>query len=202
MYLGEGKPRISGWSQSRCGIALHDVHTASSFWLLARLTYEKLGMKDQADASHYFERLWRWKALRCIPIEGSWTMRTWKVLQRINYASLWFFDCVLIRWPTAYGASLSRLFATWTLLVSGFATVYYLFLLRGMELFSTSSPGLHYPFSFGRALYFSIITFTTLGYGDIQPVPGLGSALCATEAILGGIMMALTVLVIGRKFMR
>jgi len=65
-----------------------------------------------------------------------------------------------------------------------------------------SSAGLAWPLSFGRALYFSIITFTTLGYGDIKPTPGWGSALTAAEAILGGIMMALTVLVIGRKFMR
>jgi len=58
------------------------------------------------------------------------------------------------------------------------------------------------PFTLGRTFYFSVVTFTTLGYGDIRPAPGLGSALTATEAVLGGIMMALTVLVIGRKFMR
>jgi len=56
--------------------------------------------------------------------------------------------------------------------------------------------------SFWGALYFSVITFTTLGYGDIRPTAGLPSGLAAAEAVLGGIMMALTVLVIGRKFMR
>ena len=88
------------------------------------------------------------------------------------------------------------------ILTLGFASVYYLLTSHGYQLFDHESPGEKWPFSFGRAFYFSIITFTTLGYGDIRPAPGLGSALTALEAILGGIMMALTVLVIGRKFMR
>ncbi|MCK4394651.1 two pore domain potassium channel family protein [Candidatus Bipolaricaulota bacterium] len=48
----------------------------------------------------------------------------------------------------------------------------------------------------------SVYTFVTLGYGDVHPVPGLGAALAATEAVLGSIMMVFTILVIGHKFMR
>jgi len=234
--LGEGKPSLRGWGQQRSGVTLTDVSTGYSFWRFARLTFEKDGRKHEADAAHYFERLWRWKALRSVSLEEEapkvgnrrWEKRVLTVLDLLGIASIlrfvhielaelnlsrvrqtslraiytimWLFDCVLLRWPTQYGASLSRIFVTWGVLIGGFAAVYH---LVGVRIFDhPSSTGLAWPLSFGRALYFSIITFTTLGYGDIKPSPGWGSALTATEAILGGIMMALTVLVIGRKFMR
>ncbi len=249
--IGEGKPRLRGWGQQRSGVTLTDVSTGYSFWRFARLTFEKEGRKNEADAAHYFERMWRWKALRSVPLEEEaseegilqpyiykpfrevgnrrWEKRVFTVLDllgialilrcvhvelaelnlsrvrqtslRAIYTIMWLFDLVFLRWPTQYGASLSRVFVTWGLVIGAFAATYH---LAGMRLFDPlpHSTGLAWPLSFGRALYFSIITFTTLGYGDIKPAPGLGSALCATEAILGGIMMALTVLVIGRKFMR
>jgi len=80
-----------------------------------------------------------------------------------------------------------------------FAILYYTI----PNLLSLNSAGIvDERLSFGRALYFSIVTFTTLGYGDIRPAPGLGSFLAAIEAILGGAIMALTVMLLGRKFMR
>ena len=40
------------------------------------------------------------------------------------------------------------------------------------------------------SLYFSIVTFTTLGYGDIQPVPA-GRLLAAFQALSGYIYLGL-----------
>jgi hypothetical protein len=48
---------------------------------------------------------------------------------------------------------------------------------------------------FGTALYFSIVTWTTLGYGDVQPV-GLSRAFSAVEALLGYIYLGLLVSVV------
>jgi hypothetical protein len=49
-----------------------------------------------------------------------------------------------------------------------------------------------------KSLYFSIITFTTLGYGDIQPLGPWARFLAGTEALLGALLAALLVFVLAR----
>lgn len=53
--------------------------------------------------------------------------------------------------------------------------------------------------NFPDSLYFSTITFTTLGYGDFRPLEGLGRILAGSEAFLGAIMMALFVYTFARR---
>ncbi|WP_297514406.1 potassium channel family protein [Thermococcus sp.] len=55
--------------------------------------------------------------------------------------------------------------------------------------------------TFLNALYYSLVTFTTLGYGDMHPTGWL-KALSALEALTGAVFMALIVAVIARKWMR
>jgi len=191
-YLGEGRPTILPLMPNRAGFTSKARLGNSSLWSLLAKAFATEGERDKADAAYYFARIARLKeAIRA----SSWWI---KPIGVIGYV----LDFLLLRITTAYGASLSRLFGTWALLVGGFSSVYYLLHGMGIGLFDFASHGLEYPLTFGRALYFSIVTFTTLGYGDIVPLPGLGSGLVAAEAILGGITMALSVLVVGRKFMR
>ncbi|PMJ91204.1 ion channel [Vibrio sp. 10N.261.55.A7] len=58
-----------------------------------------------------------------------------------------------------------------------------------------------YVFEFFNALYFSVVTFTTLGYGDISPV-GVARFIAAFEAFLGSFTMALFVVVFVKKMTR
>ena len=51
------------------------------------------------------------------------------------------------------------------------------------------------------ALYFSVVTFTTLGYGDLAPI-GIARALAALEAFLGSFTLALFVVVFVKKMTR
>ena len=50
-----------------------------------------------------------------------------------------------------------------------------------------------------KSLYFSFITFSTLGYGDIRPVGPIARAIAAAEAFLGSLLMALLVFVLTRR---
>lgn len=53
-----------------------------------------------------------------------------------------------------------------------------------------------------QAFYFSIVTFTTLGYGDILPQNGIGQALVVFEVLLGYFMLGALVAIIIRKITR
>ena len=42
-------------------------------------------------------------------------------------------------------------------------------------------------------LYYSFVTLTTLGYGDITPVASLARSLCILEAVLGQLYLVVQV---------
>jgi voltage-gated potassium channel Kch len=45
--------------------------------------------------------------------------------------------------------------------------------------------------NFWRLMYFSLVTITTLGYGDILPLSNVARGLVAAEAILGIVVIGL-----------
>jgi uncharacterized protein YjbI with pentapeptide repeats len=51
-------------------------------------------------------------------------------------------------------------------------------------------------------VYFSFVTFTTLGLGDIRPLTSLGKVLVCFEAVIGAFMIAVFVVVFVRKMAR
>lgn len=53
--------------------------------------------------------------------------------------------------------------------------------------------------NFWNCLYFSVITFTTLGYGDFQPLEGLSRFFASLESALGAIAIALFVYTLARR---
>jgi len=54
---------------------------------------------------------------------------------------------------------------------------------------------------FWSSLYYSVVTFTTLGYGDFTPV-GISRAIAAAEAFIGSFTIALFVVVFVKKMTR
>lgn len=71
------------------------------------------------------------------------------------------------------------------LLVAGFAAMYAQ--IGIMDTTQQGSPVIH---NFWTAAYLSVVTFTTLGYGDIYPT-GLGRALAAMQAFTGYVILGL-----------
>lgn len=51
-------------------------------------------------------------------------------------------------------------------------------------------------------LYFSVVTFSTLGYGDLEPTGALARAIAGLEALSGAFLVALFVFALGRQAAR
>lgn len=94
---------------------------------------------------------------------------------------------LLLRVASDYGRSLSR-WALWCLVV---------ILCFGLVFGIVS--GLLNTTSLSDGMYFSIVTFTTLGYGDIYPMSFTGKILAVIEVIIGYIMGGLLVAILVRK---
>jgi len=75
----------------------------------------------------------------------------------------------------------------------------YAFLFYSLKMATVVSANL--PLNFGDYLYYSIVTFTTLGYGDIVPkVVTSFRLLAASEAFLGAFLMGLFIFTLARKY--
>ena len=96
-----------------------------------------------------------------------------------------------------YGESVWRVFFTAASIILIYASIYS---LRGSIIGTNTAVPVH---NFWTNLYFSIVTFTTLGYGDLHPISSIGIRLLAgSEAFLGAFILAYFVVVVSRKIMR
>jgi len=120
-----------------------------------------------------------------------------KALREKRFSREWFrsFGYSFLKYSCGYGEKPGTVIRNSILAVFGFAFAY---------LFSNSInlSGNSAVRKFLQSLYFSTITFTTLGYGDIHPINDAGRVLAMSEAVLGAIFVALFIFVFSRKMMR
>ena len=97
-----------------------------------------------------------------------------------------------------YGESPWRLLGTGMVIILTFTLLYPLggWIQPEGEEPITYSAIAEDPWLLGDSLYFSTLTFTTLGMGDYQPV-GLGQYLTTANTALGAILISLLVFVFG-----
>jgi uncharacterized protein YjbI with pentapeptide repeats len=107
----------------------------------------------------------------------------------------------LIAGLCGYGERPTRVIFWWFAFTFSYAVIYYVGKLieysDGVSQIAYSTLG-----GFLTCFYFSVVTFTTLGFGDISPVTDAGRAIASVEAFTGAFMIALFVLVFGRKMIR
>jgi len=107
--------------------------------------------------------------------------------------AFYMFFVVFVFWrPTYYGLS-----GIVTLTEMIFWQCYYIFLIIVSFAFFFAANGIvnsdgMIVQDFLSAIYFSIVTFTTLGYGDFRPTEGI-RLYAATEALLGYLCMGVFV---------
>lgn len=143
--------------------------------------YQRIGNYEKAGEFHFGEK-------ECL--------RKSNRIGKVNKFLDWIYRIIC-----GYGESASRviLFALSIIIAwTGF------FLSQGFQLMPSAAASKTLPVlrQIGASLYLSVVTFTTLGLGDIHPL-GLGShILVGIESLIGAFTMALFVLVFARKFMR
>ncbi|MBK6950170.1 MAG: transporter [Haliscomenobacter sp.] len=76
-----------------------------------------------------------------------------------------------------------------------------LFYLSGLEGFNGAQPG-HWLLEYAQLFFFSIQTFTTVGYGGISPQSPMANALAALDALVGILTVALATGLIFARFSR
>ena len=105
------------------------------------------------------------------------------------------FGNIFSRFFWGYGEKISRL------IISSLFCVIFFTVLVNIGVIEVLQDG-EIVTGFINQLYFSIVTFTSLGYGDIQPASyELSRILMAIEALLGLLFISLIVYLIGKKSM-
>ncbi|RDZ50451.1 hypothetical protein C5C07_19200 [Haloferax sp. Atlit-4N] len=103
------------------------------------------------------------------------------------------------RLTSLYAESYERVILTSVLLIFGFSLIYPIWGLKTANETVIYGSNLQLAIdTVVQSLYFSIVTFTTLGYGDIQPLGG-SQLVAAIESFLGALLMAFLVFVLGRR---
>lgn len=115
-----------------------------------------------------------------------------------------WFVYTLNRYLTRHGESLKHVVG-WSVVTIIACALAYPFtggIATGSEVFRFTSLATLSLGLFLRSLYFSTVTFTTLGYGDYHPVGEWSKALAGAESLAGALLVALFVFVLGRRVAR
>ena len=118
----------------------------------------------------------------------------------INCLRSWIYDFFILKLLTGYGVKISRPLIASAIIISIFAFLFWL--TNGIV---KNVNGKMVAPDFVDYIYHSIITFTSLGYSNIQPNLAVGhipQVLAAAESILGALMMALLIFTITYRVSR
>ncbi|MHC1567621.1 MAG: pentapeptide repeat-containing protein, partial [Candidatus Syntropharchaeia archaeon] len=147
--------------------------------------YIQNGRLEEALRMHYRRCEVRRKLLR----ERGW----------INCLRSWIYDLFILKLLTGYGVKISRPLVASAIIISIFAFLFWLTNGIVKNVNGTVAP------DFFDCVYHSVITFTSLGYSNIQPNLAVGhipQVLAALESMLGALMMALLIFTITYRVSR
>lgn len=166
-----------------------------SFWRFVKQSALEAGYYQMAGECFYNERCarLRQKFSGYTFKERSPAKKTWRLFSGIKFLPELVFGKMLF----GYGER-----PVTVLVASAIVIIICAFVYSAPDMLVYRS-GENQPASFVQGLYFSMITFTTLGYGDLYPNPhGLCRLIAMTEAVAGVCLMALFVVCLAKKFSR
>lgn len=98
----------------------------------------------------------------------------------------------------SYGTSISKWFSMSAVFILMFGIIFWCATLFNIPVVDSTNI----PMNWFSHLYFSVITFTTLGYGDIAPVNMCGQILCTIEVVVGYLMLGGLLSVFSKKIIK
>ena len=130
--------------------------------------------------------------------DASWASFREKRMERLllkKRKSLAYIPSLIMNFLCGYGERPSRIILSSSVVISLYAILFSA--LNAVDSSSLST----YKMSFSDYLYFSIVTFTTVGYGDFIPkASALFRLLSASEAFLGAFMIGLFIFTLARRY--
>ncbi|MBI4081422.1 MAG: pentapeptide repeat-containing protein [Candidatus Lambdaproteobacteria bacterium] len=123
-------------------------------------------------------------------------------MRRWTRAWLW---SKLVDMLCGYGERTDRVIGFSLTVILGWALLYFLFGVVGPEgeiAYNSDKAFMENLGAYLKCVYYSVITFTTAGFGDILPVTPLTRTLAAMEAFTGAFAISLFVVVFVRKMTR
>ncbi|MHC1597987.1 MAG: pentapeptide repeat-containing protein [Candidatus Methanofastidiosia archaeon] len=119
--------------------------------------------------------------------------RMFPLLVAIESRMKWIFNKIVYH-TSRYGESSIRVLLSSLAIIFLYAAFYWT--SHGI------TPGVDsYVPTFSESIYFSVVTFTTLGYGDYHPKPSF-QLIATSEAIIGAFILAFFVVVVSRRLIR
>ncbi len=170
------------WWASECA-RRRTLPAGNRFWLMIPLLlfaftcYGILGPEAYLDALPLFLVAWAGASLLCLPRWGKW---------------------LIFRKAFGYGVRPWNIVITILVVVLAFGCLFWRAEAAGL-IRSTDPPAFTSPLL--KGLYFSAITFATVGYGDVRAL-GWAASAAMIEGFLGILLNAALVVVIFRKMIR
>lgn len=155
------------------------------------------GTGDSETASMFFVRELRFRRQRYTEhARAAEHSLTHRVDAALRWATNGFLDLV-----AGYGERPQRTLVLALAVIVGSALAYPAAggLVTGEEVVSYGSHGLHAAMD---GFYFSVVTFATLGLGDVHPASDLGRFIAASEGLAGAFLTAVFVFSLGRRVTR
>lgn len=201
------------------GAVLNDVHISNDTVIDNETIYERDSVQPKLGDDHpLVAASWAYRQLQQIYSENSLPrlarqsyIREKDARRQLAWVQRNFREAIireLSRWVTLYGSSPYRILITSLLVIIVSAALYP---LTGGIQETNQGQNITYTISnpeqapqwwittvLFKSLYFSVVTFATLGYGDIQPIGTWARMLAGIETILGSLLTALLVFVLAR----
>lgn len=163
-------------------------------FVLLKENFHNLGQYDDEDKAYVeFKKYMRKSKLKGEGIEN----KIKKFFSILYQYILWLPKIVLFEWIGGYGTKPRNVFVTMMLTIIGFALAY--LYLPGLEIDLSKTPikDIHVA-----AIYYSGITFLTVGYGDISSMNEATALVSVFEGFLGIFLMSYFTVSFVRKLLR